>query len=173
MRSATWKQHVRVIAVGLTLGTLLGCGDLLGADRGAPVVEEPGIYPTLVVAEQGNGVIRVELMLRRVQMAEDIAAYQGEITYDRARMELSAARVPAEITGLWNETGPGRIRFAGVKLDGVGESSVLVLEVATSADLTADDFTVTLSEISAVESLSDVTAHLSPARPLLVRAGSP
>ncbi|HYW13736.1 MAG TPA: hypothetical protein VE871_17370 [Longimicrobium sp.] len=153
-------------AAGLALATLLAGTELRGMERAAP---EPGIHPTLVVSEPAAGQARVELVLRRVEMAEQIASYQGEITYDRASMQLRRAEVPAGITGLFNEVSPGRIRFAGVKVDGLGAGGVLVLHVTPTRPLAAEHFRVTITEVAAT-SLTILTPRVATGAAPLVRA---
>lgn len=163
IRGTSW---ITTVAAGLGLAALLGGTELRGMVRAAP---EPGIHPTLVVSGPGAGPARVELVLRRVEIAEQIASYQGEITYDRASMQLVRAEIPGGITGLFNEVAPGRIRFAGVKVEGVGDGPVLVLHVTPARPLAAEHFGVRITEVSAA-SLADLTLRVAAGPAPLVRA---
>lgn len=145
------------------------CSEAQG--KGSPV--EPalgqGIHPVLVVTPLEAGESRVELVLRRVDVAEQVGSVQGELTYDAARMRLRSAEIPQGIMGAWNEVSPGRIRFAGLKVDGLGDGAVLALRVEASAPLAAEAFSVTLSELTEAATLGNITARVTPApHPLLV-----
>jgi hypothetical protein len=163
IRGTGW---MKTAAAGLALATLLAGTELRGMERGAP---EPGIHPTLVVSGPAAGPARVELVLRRVEIADQIASYQGEITYDRASMQLVRAEIPAGITGLFNEVSPGRIRFAGVKVEGVGDGPVLVLHVTPTRPLAAEQFQVRITEVAAA-SLANLTSRVAAGAVPLVRA---
>lgn len=164
IRGTGWRRAAAALAVAATMGA---GGELRGMDAAARVPGEPAIQPTLLVSEPAAGQARVELVLRRVEMPEQIASYQGEITYDRAAMRLVRAEVPAGLTGMFNEVEPGRIRFAGVKVEGVGDGPVLVLHVAPSRPLAAEQFRVSVTEVSSA-ALVDLTPRVA-ASPSFVR----
>lgn len=140
-------------------------------EKGSPVEPElgQGIHPMLVVTPLPSGESRVELVLRRVNVTEQLAGVQGELTYDTARMRLQSAEIPQEIVGAWNEVAPGRIRFAVLKVEGLGDGAVLALRVQASAPLTSEVFSVKLTEVTEAATLGNITARVTQApHPALV-----
>jgi hypothetical protein len=154
-------KTMRGVCAALLVLAGAACSEAEG--RGSPVEPEPGpgIHPTLVVTPLPSGESRVELVLRRVDVTEQVASVQGEITYDVTRMRLQAAEVPQGIAGAWNEVAPGRIRFAGLKVDGLGDGPVFTLRVQASAPLAAEAFSVTLSELIEAATFGDMTARVT------------
>lgn len=158
-----------------TLLFLAGAACSEAEGKGSPVEPElgQGIHPVLVVTPLAAGESRVELVLRRVDVAEQVASVQGEITYDVARMRLQSAEIPQGIMGAWNEVAPGRIRFAGLKVEGLGDGAVLALRVQARAPLAADAFTVTLSELTEAATLGNITARAAQAPHPTLLVGRP
>ena len=159
-------RHVR-----WALALLLGVG-VAGCERqpaAAPLVEEtdpfanlgPGIHPVLVLAARTPESARVELHLKRVQVTAQVASYQGELTYDAARMKLSAAEFPAGLAGAWNEVEPGRVRFAAAAPSGVGDAAVLTLSFAATEKPSAEHFTLAMEEVVASEEFADLTPQVA------------
>lgn len=147
-------------------GALLGVG-LAACEPAAPVAPEPpteplgpGIHPTLVVASQTGDSAVVELHLRRVQIPDEVASYQGELRYDAARLKLSAAAFPAGAAGVWNEVEPGRLRFAGAAPEGVRDGAVLALRFARSGAVEAAGFSVAMEEVVARNAFAPLTSRV-------------
>lgn len=164
----------RTLALALALFGTLACQDATATAKHEPEPPlQPGIHPVLVVTPEAGEQARVELRLRRVEVASEVASYQGELVFDREQMTLRGAEVPTGIMGAWNEVEPGRIRFAGARIDGVGNGAVLVLRVTPKGALEPEAFQVRLTELTEVGSFTDLTPRVvaSP-RPLLVRAGT-
>lgn len=160
-------------ALALALGA---CNDLPSEGKTSeqpPVLrfDEPGIYPVLVVAGQEGDAATVELHLKRVDVTDEVASFQGELTYDAARMTVTGTEIPAGITGAFNETEPGVLRFAGVSLDGIERGAVLRLQLRAAAPVTADAFELRMQEIVA-ETFQDLVPQLRQpgTRPLLTHA---
>lgn len=104
--------------------------------------------------------------LRRKGLDQQIASYGGELSYDPARMELRSATVPGEIVGLAHEPERGHVRFAGVKVGGIGETAVLLLVVSPRGRLTADAFGVQVTEVAEASSFRSLL-------PLVIAAAPP
>ena len=160
-------------AMVLALGA---CNDLPSEGKTAqqpPVLrfDEPGIYPVLVVAGQEGETATVELHLKRVEVKDEVASFQGELRYDAKRMTLTGTEIPAGITGASNEAEPGVLRFAGVSLDGIERGAVLTLKLRASAPVAADAFELRMQEIVA-ETFQDLAPQLRQpgTRPLLTHA---
>lgn len=122
--------------------------------------QEAGIYPVLVVVDETAAGATVELHLKRVDVAERIASYQGELVYDPAALTISAGRIPAGITGSWNETRRGTLRFAGVAVGGIEAGPVLTLNVATTRPLAADAFRLRMEELVSATGFGDLAPRL-------------
>lgn len=147
-------------------GAVLAVG-LAGCEPASPVAPQPpeepvapGIHPTLVVAAQTGDSAVVELYLRRVQVPDEVASYQGELRYDATRLHLSAAAFPAGAAGVWNEVEPGRLRFAGAAPGGVGDAAVLTLRFARSGPVEAAGFTVAMEEVVAQAAFTPLTSRV-------------
>lgn len=157
------KAGPRAAVALLGLGALLGCSDLLGLQK---MTEEPdevlssGIHPLLFVAEQTDESATVELHLARVDVEARIASFQGELKYDGAQLTLSDVQVPRGITGMWNEPDKGRIRFAGVSVEGIDGGAVLSLSFETSNAIRADHFELVMEELVASEAFQDLAPQL-------------
>lgn len=172
----TGRTRLGLAAVGIGLGTLLGCGDLLGSGPRPgpekPAVQEAGIHPVLVLAGQRDGEATVELHLQRVQVAERIGSYQGWLRYDAGRYTLQAASIPRGITGAANEPQAGTIRFAGIAVEGIDGGAVLSLRFSTRGPVTAEGFELSLEELVASEGFADLKPRVRQlsAQPRLSRS---
>lgn len=124
------------------------------------VRQEAGIYPVLVVVDETAAGATVELHLKRVDVAERIASYQGELVYDPAALTVSAGRIPAGITGSWNETRRGTLRFAGVAVGGIDAGPVLALTVSTTRPLAAEAFQLRLEELVSATGFGDLAPRI-------------
>lgn len=170
IRDRSWVRRA-IVPVG-ALALVLGCAEAPTAVDGGDDLTRlpPGIHPVLVVTEQGGGEASVTLQLKRVQVQQQVASYQGELTYDAAALTLRDAAVPAGISGMWHEPEQGRIRFAGAAVDGLGEGAVLTLRFATRERVEAADFSIGMEELVSTESFGSLTAQVQPReRPLLTR----
>lgn len=133
--------------------------------------QEPGIYPVLFVTDETGTGATVELHLKRVEVADRIASYQGELVYDPAALTVSAGRIPAGITGSWNETRRGTLRFAGVAVGGIEAGPVLSLTVATARPLAAEAFRLRVEEVFSAAGFQNLAPRLRQdgAHPALTR----
>ena len=120
----------------------------------------PGIHPVLVVAAQDAESARVELYLKRVEVSEQVASYQGELRYDVGRMKLSAAELPSGVAGVWNEVEPGRVRFAAAAPGGVGDAPALTLRFAPQGRIERTAFTLNMEEVVASQAFANITAKV-------------
>lgn len=165
-------MHHRVTrrtALSLALcALLLGCGGdgPTAPETVAPPVDPlallgPGIHPVLVVREATATHASVALELRRKEVVSAVASYQGELTYDPARMKLAAAEIPQGVMGAWFEVEPGRIRFAGARLEGMIDGPVISLSfdlIAPGVD--AGAFRLALDELRAAGAFADLKPSL-------------
>jgi hypothetical protein len=156
-------RTMRNACVALLVLAGVACRDAQG--KGSPVEPElgQGIHPVLVVTPLAVNESRVELVLRHVDVTEQVASVQGELTFDVDRVRLQSAEIPQGIVGAWNEVAPGRIRFAGLRVNGLGDGAVLALRVQTSVPLAAEAFSVTLSELTDASTLGNMTARAARA----------
>jgi hypothetical protein len=150
-----------MFALALSLGLLAGSGAAL-EPQSAGVLQGlgPGIHPVVVLAAQSGSTADVQLHLRRVQVEAGIASYQGELTYDTGSLTLRSAELPRGITGAWNQTAPGKIRFAGAALDGIGDRPVLVLHFNTRREVGAADFGVKIEEVVSSSDFRSLSSRL-------------
>ena len=144
-------------------------------DQAPTVPEDPfanlpkGIHPVLVTSQQG-GEATVELHLRRVDVTEHVAGVQGELTFDASRLALEGAEFQAGSSGMWNPVADGRVRFAGVAVDGFSDTPVLTMHFQGSVRDAERAFGVKVEEITALEGFANQTSLVvAGARPLLVR----
>jgi hypothetical protein len=178
MRMKTWMRRASIVLPAVVATVLLGCSDLLGTEQELALNPferlDPGIHPVLVTAENGTEA-RVELHLKRVDVDDKVASYQGELTYDAETLVLSGGEIPSGITGAWNEVEKGKVRFAGVSLGGIEEGAVLTLTFTAQRALDASDFELKMEEIVAVEGFQNLTTRVNQrsAQPLFSRSPLP
>jgi hypothetical protein len=110
-----------------------------------------------VVAAQTASSATMQLQFKRVAVAEKIASFQGEISYDTTEMRLTDASVPSRITGAWNEVRPGTIRFTGLAVSGIDSGAVLNLQFSVRKPLAAEALSLKMEEI-----VADDFADLKP-----------
>lgn len=161
MRRTHWISRSRLVAVLLGLGLVAGCKDTVQPQE--PDVLEglrPGIHPIVVVASRAGASARVELQLRRVQVDAKVSSYQGELQYDTRVMKLEGAELPTGIMGAWNETAPGKVRFAGATLEGMGDGAVLTLRFTTTGAIRAEGFKVRMEEIVASSDFQNLSTKV-------------
>lgn len=173
MKTTRWAGAALVLGASLAGCAVDAVGPRTGG--GGPLATlEPGIHPVLIVEGGASSPeTRVEVHLRRVKVDEEVASYQGELGYDAAAMTLSGAEFAAGMTGMWNEVSPGRLRFAAVVLEGVGQAPVLVLRFAPREELRAESFTLAMEEVVARETYTNLTARVvGRQHPLFVAANT-
>jgi hypothetical protein len=148
------------IAALASCATLMACADdSLHAVPTAPTISAPGIHPVLVVTAQDARGARVELHMKRVEMTDRIASYQGELTYDGARLALDSASIPAGITGAWHEVRKGTLRFSGIAVNGVPDGAVLRMSFATTTPVEASSIALRMEELTS-EGFTDLKTRL-------------
>lgn len=149
----------RCAAPALALALLVGCADArhaLSGEGDLPTLSEAGLYPSISVRASGGHSIAT-LSLAQGPGGVQLASYQGEITYDVRALTLDKAALPEGITGAIHETSPGRLRFVGTSLEGVGEVPLLSLRFRQGGALSREMFSVRFEEVTAAGDLSDVT----------------
>ena len=156
MPNVTFRRAL--IAVSLAL-VLSACTDEDKNLPGEPLFTEPGIHPVLVVAAQNANSATLQLQLKRVAVAEKIASFQGEISYDTTQMRLADASVPSQITGAWNEVRAGTIRFIGLAVGGIDSGAVLNLRFSATKPVAAEALSLKMEEIVA-EDFADLKPKL-------------
>ena len=130
----------------------------------------PGIHPILVLASQTSGEATLELHLERVEVDVTVSGFQGELTFDTRHLTFVDGTLPGHITGAWHEVERGRLRFAGIALDGVGDDVVLALRFRTRKQVSAEAFTLRLEEVIATSKPEVVTSRVvTRQRPLFSR----
>jgi hypothetical protein len=161
--------HRAAIAASLAL-LISACTDEDRNLPGEPQFTEPGIHPVLVVAAQNASSATMQLQFKRVAVAEKIASFQGEISYDTTEMRLTDASVPSRITGAWNEVRPGTIRFTGLAVSGIDSGAVLNLQFSATKPVVAAALSLKMEEIVA-EDFVDLKPRLrrSPRGLVLLR----
>lgn len=160
MKNVRWTRGAAAVLLGVALAACERQPAAVPPETDPFAGLGPGIHPVLVVAGQDAKEARVELYLHRVEVAEQVASYQGELRYDTGRMKLSAAELPGGVAGAWNEVEPGRVRFAAAALEGVGDAPVLTLRFAPTGRIERSGFTLDVEEIVATEAFAPLTAKV-------------
>jgi hypothetical protein len=176
-RDEEWTMKTRAEMSSLTRGwlgggvSMLALGALLivaGCDDDDPTgpteeltpVEElaglsPGIHPVLSVPSAGawssGEPMTIRLHLKAVEVEGAVQSYQGELRFDPRVVSVKGGRYPEALTGAWNETEDGVVRFAAVTTEELGERAALELEVVAQRRLKASDFEVSLEEVVGAE----------------------
>lgn len=161
-------QAMKRAAMALVLPLfVLACQDEMTAPGGLSDLPaelqglEAGIHPVLSIpglAQAGAGqLLEINLHFREVDVDQPVSSYQGEFIFDPGALKIVEGSFPDGLLGAWNEVEPGRIRFAGVKLDGLGEGVALTLLVETQRALSPGDFRIDMEEIVASEGFTDIT----------------
>lgn len=141
---------------------LLGCGDARGTgsgDGGLPTGAAAGLYPSVVVTSSGGSSV-ASLSLVQVPGGIRLGSYQGEITYDARAMEVERTTFPEGVTGAIHQTGPGRLRFVGTALDGIGDVALLRIGFRKKGELSAQSFTAHFEEVTSASDLEDITSSV-------------
>ena len=140
------------------------------AEEGIPDLEalEPGIHtvflaPSLTSAHRGEP-LSMSVHLLGVGIEEEIASYQGEIRYDSGKVQIGTIGVPDGLMAVWNQVEEGLIRFAGVAIEGLSTSPILLFELTSDGPVHPSDFEVEIEEIIASEGFKDLTGNASSAK---------
>jgi hypothetical protein len=99
----------------------------------------------------------ISLHLEGVQIEKPVSSYQGELRFDPEALSVVAGKFPEGVMGAWNEVEPGRIRFAGVSINGLGDGAALQLTVQAKRALLAADFHVAMEEVTSADGFTDLT----------------
>ena len=164
VRAGAWGCGVVLVLVA---GVVVGCDDDLVMPPGfeTEVLEQlgPGIHLILSAPDMdpvGGGVMHLWIHLKAVKLQGGIASYQGELRFDPDVMSVIGGRVPEGLMGVWHEVEPGRVRFAGVSMEGIGDEAVLVLEVESERVLRSTDFEGVVEEVVSTEEFTEVTREV-------------
>lgn len=120
----------------------------------------PGIHPVVVLASRTGSTATVELHLKRVEVDARIASFQVELGYDRDRLSLAGAELRRGVMGAWNESAPGKVRFAGAVAEGLGEGAVVTLRFTAKGEVTGEAFRVRVEELVSTANFQDLTPRL-------------
>jgi hypothetical protein len=160
------RRMVRLACRALTCAAALlaACSDATApvANDGLPAGLSRGIYPLVALVSETSSSAQVELYLKRVQTADALSSYQGELTYDPAVLTLEHTDLPAGLIGTTNETAPGHVRFAAASLDGVGDAPVLALRFTRHGAVAPQSFQVKVEELTGRD-FADLSAQVSAA----------
>jgi hypothetical protein len=171
----TIRRMVRMarLALPCAAALLASCSDATAPvpDGGLPANLERGIYPLVEVVSETQGAAQVELYLKRVDVADRLASYQGELTYDAAALTLEHTDLPPGLIGSTNEVSPGHVRFAGAALDGVGDVPVLALRFTRHGEVGPQSFGVKVEEVTGATGFADLTAQVSARGAFFHRSG--
>ena len=173
MKRTTW---MRAACALLAAGVSAGCDNTVQPEARDPLAGlAPGIHPVVVVTGRSGDTTTLELRLHQVGVKAIVASYQGQLGFDGGAVRVAGARVPDGIAGAWNEVQPGRVRFAGAALDGIGERPMLVLRAVSAAPVEAATFTLEMEEVvSAGGGFENVTARVQrQPNPLFMQAPAP
>jgi hypothetical protein len=141
------------------------CSDDRQNIAGIPAGAADGLYPQLVVSSQRGGTVELSLSLLRKPAGTRLGSYQGELTYDPVVLTFASSALPTGVDGLAQLVSPGKVRFVGTALDGIGDMPLMTLHFTRKGEVKASSFAVVFEDVSSAVDLSDLT----PA----VRAGPP
>lgn len=175
VRAGAWGCGVVLVLVA---SVVVGCDDdpVMPSGFETEVLEnlEPGIHLILSAPDMdptGGGVTHLRIHLKAVELPAGIASYQGELRFDPDVISVLGGRVPEGLMGVWHEVEPGRVRFAGVSMEGIGDEAVLVLELESERALRSTDFEGVVEEVVSTEEFTEVTREVvERERPIFTRA---
>lgn len=121
---------------------------------------EPGIHPLLVVAAQTQDSATIELYLRRVQVPDAVASFQGVLEYDTSHLALARVSFGPGAAGDFNEVAPGRVRLATASAHGLGDGPVATLTFARSAAIDGTAFRIDVEELVAQQAFANLTSRV-------------
>jgi hypothetical protein len=142
----------------IALALLSACADQREDIAGLPSGAADGLYPQVVVSGAMARSTELRLSLLRKPGGVRLGSYQGELSYDASALRFESATLPDGIDGVASLASPGRIRFVGTALDGVGEVPLLTVRFARTGEVKAASFGAVFEEVTAASDLSDLTA---------------
>jgi hypothetical protein len=140
--------------------------DRLG-DQDPAVLKDlpPGIYPVFSAlgwtTEKRGGPFHTSVYLIPVKIAEEIGSYQGELQYDPNSVSINDVQVPPGLMAVWNEVAPGVIRFAGISVEGLAKSPILLFDVDSDGPIRATHFKVRVEEVVAAREFVNLTGEVA------------
>jgi hypothetical protein len=164
---STLLSLTRRASVVLAALALAACADANDPIAGIPQGAADGLYPQILVTASRGGTAELRLSLLRKPAGVLLGSYQGELGYDPAVLTFAGASLPPGVDGVASLIEPGRVRFVGTTLDGVGEAPLLTLSFARRGEMKAGGFTVTFEDVSASTDLSDLTGTVHGGAPLI------
>lgn len=155
------KRIATPFALALGLGLLAGCENAVQPQE-ASVLEglAPGIHPIVVLTSRAGNAATVELHLKRVGVDARIASFQGELEFATERLTLAGAELSPGVMGAWNESAPGKVRFAGAAMEGLGEGAVLRLRFTAKGAVEGDAFQVKVEELVSSADFQDLSPRV-------------
>lgn len=124
----------------------------------------PGIHAVLAIpgleTAAPSQITRVRLHLVEVAQEQTVASWQGELRYDAEGMEILDAAFADGLVGAWHLVEPGRLRFAGIALEGLKGTAALELTVRAGRVPRRGDFTVKLEEVVGREGFAVLTGQV-------------
>jgi hypothetical protein len=163
--ASRWRAALAAVVVFATVA--VACSDTTTprTEGGIPDDLVAGIYPRINVPVETPSATQVDLYLHRVQVSEDVASYQGVLTYDTEVLTLDHTDLPAGMIGETNEVTPGRVRFAGASLDGVGDAPILTLRFTRKGTIRRETFGVTFEEVAGAGTYASLLSKVSTGTP--------
>jgi hypothetical protein len=160
----------RFFLLALVAGTLGACSSspVAPVTPTAPVVpttdpvQPParGIYPSANIQSEGEGLVRVALELKRVDVDARVSGYQGALSYP-AELKLERVEVPEGVVGSWNDGQNGRVEFAGAALDGMPGETMVVLHFRSQQLPKADDLSLRIEELTSTDGYRSLMSLVS------------
>jgi hypothetical protein len=150
----------RVISLLVGVLVLSGCADRREDIAGLPSGAADGLYPQVIVSGAMARSTELRLSLLRKPAGVRLGSYQGELSYDATALRFESATLPDGIDGVASLAAPGRIRFVGTALDGVGEVPLLTVRFARTGEVRATAFGAVFEEVTAASDLSDLTGSV-------------
>ena len=161
-----WFRNKAVLGLALA-ATLTGCLDGPGEIAGIPHGAADGLYPQLIVSGAGSASTEIRVSLLSKPAGVRLGSYQGELSYDAVSLRFEGAVLPEGVEGVAHVVAPGRIRFVGTALDGVGQIPLAVLHFTRTGRVDVNRLGISFEEVAAAEDLSDLTAEVSGGAPLV------
>jgi hypothetical protein len=156
----------RTVLAFLAAVSAAGCLNDGDPIAGIPTGAANGLYPQIVIS--GSRATSAELRLSLLRKPEGVllGSFQGELRFDPQALVFRAAQLPRGVEGVAALIAPGKVRFVGTALDGVGEVPLLVVQFSRIGPLRTASVEADFEDISAVD-LSDLTPALHQGTPLV------
>jgi hypothetical protein len=158
------------LAFVLVLAAASACADQRENIAGIPPGAADGLYPQLVIAGPTASATEVRVSLLRKPAGTRLGSFQGELTYDAASLRFERATLPSGVDGVADAAAPGRIRFVGTALDGVGETALVELRFTRIGQVRPESFGVVFEEVTAAD-LTELTGQVHAGAPLVAVTG--